>query len=116
MVAKNKNPRGRPIIDTADVTVRMLKAELAIVDEWMKRNMPEGTRAEAIRHLVSVALRYSSPSRRPSRKAADKAATMAGREVDSLGDQFVTRAQRAKRKRRLIEGPKEFRGMRKDRS
>jgi hypothetical protein len=43
-----------------------------------------------------------------------KAAAMAGREIDRLGDREATREQRAQRKRRLIKGPREFRGMRGD--
>lgn len=39
---------------------------------------------------------------------------MAGREIDRLGDQAATSGERAQRKRRLIKGPREFRGVRGD--
>jgi hypothetical protein len=39
---------------------------------------------------------------------------MADREIDRLGDQAVTKEERARRKRRLIKGPREFRGLRTD--
>jgi hypothetical protein len=37
---------------------------------------------------------------------------MAGREIDRLGDQTATRKERARRKRQLIKGPREFRDIR----
>ena len=43
-----------------------------------------------------------------------KAAKMAGREIDRLGDQTVSSKERAERKRRLIKGPREFRDIRVD--
>jgi hypothetical protein len=39
---------------------------------------------------------------------------MAGHEIDHLGDHAATGEERAKRKRRLIKGPQEFRDMRGD--
>jgi hypothetical protein len=42
-----------------------------------------------------------------------KAAEMAGREVDRLGDASATSEERASRKRRLVSGPREFRDMRR---
>jgi hypothetical protein len=38
---------------------------------------------------------------------------MAAREVDRIGDPSATEEERQLRKRRLIKGPKEFRGIRK---
>jgi hypothetical protein len=46
-------------------------------------------------------------------KGAPKAAEMAGREVDRLGDASATSEERASRKRRLVSGPREFRDMRR---
>jgi hypothetical protein len=48
--------------------------------------------------------------------AKRKAAKMAGREIDRLGDQTATREERARRKRQLIKGPREFRDIRKNKS
>jgi hypothetical protein len=48
--------------------------------------------------------------KRSQRKAAD----MAGREIDRLGDQAASSEERAQRKRRLIKGPREFRDLRGD--
>jgi hypothetical protein len=46
-------------------------------------------------------------------KGAPKAAEMAGRKIDQLGDPSATDEERSSRKRRLIRGPKEFRDMRR---
>ena len=48
------------------------------------------------------------------KRSQRKAAKMAGREIDRLGDQAATSEERAKRKRRLIKGPLEFRDLRGD--
>jgi hypothetical protein len=48
------------------------------------------------------------------KRSQRKAAKMAGREIDRLGDEAATREERAKRKRRLIKGPREFRDLRGD--
>jgi hypothetical protein len=44
----------------------------------------------------------------------DKSAAMAGRTIDILTDPAATPEDRAKRKRRLLKGPSEFRDMRDD--
>jgi hypothetical protein len=46
-------------------------------------------------------------------KGAPRAAEMAGHELNKLGDETTTDEERARRKRTLISGPKEFRGMRR---
>jgi hypothetical protein len=48
------------------------------------------------------------------KRSQRKAAEMAGREIDRLGDQAATGEERAQRKRRLIKGPPEFRDVRGD--
>ena len=58
-------------------------------------------------------VRPRSTSRRDAKR---KAAKMAGREIDRLGDQTATREERARRKRRLVKGPREFRDIRKNKS
>jgi hypothetical protein len=57
--------------------------------------------------------RPRSTSRQDAKR---KAAKMAGQEIDRLGDQTATREERARRKRSLIKGPREFRGIRKNKS
>ena len=48
------------------------------------------------------------------KRSRRKAAEMAAREIDRLGDQTATSEERAKRKRRLIKGPREFCDVRGD--
>lgn len=58
-------------------------------------------------------MKKNRPARRLSKGAKRKAAEMAAREIDRLGDPTATREERARRKRRLIKGPREFRDIRK---
>ena len=113
-MAKKKMRRGRPRVDSEAVTVRKLKSELAQVDAWMKRHLPEGTRPMAIRWLVEIGLGRGAPIGRRSPKAAAKALRLAGREIERVVDKAAPAAEQAKRKRRLLKGPREFRGIRKD--
>ena len=65
-------------------------------------------------HLGSpIRLRKGEIARKPSKGTAPKAAELAAREIDRLADRAATGEERASRKRRLIAGPKEFRGIRR---
>ena len=85
---------------------------LKTVDEWRRRQKDLPSRAEAIRRLVERGLANRPPAHQLSKGAKRKAAQMAGREIDRLGDQTATREERAQRKRQLIRGPREFRDIR----
>src|ERR1700691_4093837 len=56
--------------------------------------------------------RAGPSSHRPSGEAGKKAAEMASREIDRVSDQAAPQEERARRKRRLVAGPKEFRDAR----
>jgi hypothetical protein len=84
------------------------------VERWAAGQPGALKLSEALRRLVEVGLEHSKPRGRHSRKDARKASAMAGREVDRVHDKSATPDQRAKRRRRLLEGPTEFRSMRKD--
>jgi len=73
----------------------------------------DALKAEAIRRLVERALVAEPPAPSARSKGAPKAAEMASREINKLGDETATDEERATRKRRLISGPKEFRDMRR---
>jgi transcriptional regulator with XRE-family HTH domain len=65
---------------------------------------------------VGVRLRKAESSDKPSKSSkgdASKAADLAAREIEKLSDKTATGEERASRKRRLIAGPKEFRGIRR---
>ena len=53
---------------------------------------------------------------RRDKKAASKASNMAAKEIDRMADKSATEEERSRRKRRLLEGPTEFRNFRSDRS
>ena len=74
----------------------------------------QARRSEAIRRLVEAALATTGPAPKRSRKAAAKAAGMAGEMIDRLADKSASPEEQAKRKRRLMKGPPEFREMRGD--
>jgi hypothetical protein len=92
--------------------MRLAKSFLKTVDEWRRKQKDHPSRAKAIRRLVDRGLANQPPARQLSKGAKRKAAKMAGREIDRLGDQTATREERARRKRRLIKGPREFRDIR----
>jgi hypothetical protein len=86
------------------------------VDEWRRKQRDRPSRAAAIQRLAKRGgLSGSTDLPRKARKR--KAAEMAAREIErSLDDQALSKEERARRKRRLIEGPREFRKIRGGRS
>ena len=90
-------------------------AFLKRVDDWRRKQRDRPSRAVAIQRLAERGLAGSIThlSRAESRR---KAAQMADREIEPLGDQGVDNAERTRRKRRLIQGPGEFRNIRRSRS
>jgi hypothetical protein len=64
--------------------------------------------------LVEMALPPPLPARR-DRNTASKASEMAAKEIDRIADKSATDEERTRRKRRLLEGPTEFREFRSDR-
>lgn len=87
---------------------------LKTVDEWRRKQVDLPPRSEAIRRLVERGLVSTAAPRQLSKGAKRKAAEMAGREIDRLGNKAATGEERARQKRRLIKGPQEFRDVRVD--
>jgi hypothetical protein len=107
--------RGPPATGKGElIGVRIQPALMQALDGWIADRGLGFTRPEAIRRLVEHALGDSASVRPASGKQQTKAAGLAGRTVDQLGDQTATGEERAQRKRRLIKGPREFREMRAD--
>jgi hypothetical protein len=101
---------------TERVEVHLGASILKTLDKWRRkqRNLP--SRTVAIRLLVERGLAGNTTvARQLGKGRRRKAAEMASREIDRLGDQTVTNAERTRRKRRLIKGPREFRDLRADR-
>jgi hypothetical protein len=102
-------------VDATPVNTRFPPDELAKLDTWRKAQpKPLPSRPEAIRRLVELGLSGSPSSRPHSPKALSKSADMAHDALDRQADQTATPEEQARRKRRLVKGPKEFRDMRKD--
>ena len=107
-----KTPRRHRAGRDPVATVRLPRNIWGKIDRWQREHGAK-TRSEAIQWLVAQALK-THPGRRPSRKFVAKASKLAGRVIDRLTDRSATRAEQAKRKRRLIKGPREFRSARRN--
>jgi hypothetical protein len=96
--------------------LRVLPDELARIDAWVKvQPKPKPSRPEAIRRLAQLGLGSTQPTKPPSKKSASKATALAAEQIDRLQrDKPVTGDERARRKRRLLKGPSEFRDIRDD--
>jgi hypothetical protein len=76
---------------------------------WAEKQTDRPNKAEAIRRLLEQAL--AGADTRPMGAAAQqKAVDLASREIDKRDDQSATSEERGQRKRRLVKGPREFRG------
>jgi len=96
------------------VAIRMPKTLIADADAWAKAN--GAGRSEAIRRLVELGLTLKTPARpvsKPGRRL--RAAELAAKAIDKIGDPAAHPDERAQRRRRLTTGPEEFREVRVDR-
>lgn len=108
-----RGTRPKAKVRSERITLRLDHAQLSALDAWIAHQQPSLSRAEAIRTLLERALAAESSASRNRTKGAPKAAKMASSEIDKLGDQTASNEERADRKRKLILGPKEFRGLRR---
>jgi len=117
MEKKSKPKKRGPARTTGAGTLIGLRCRepfLQAVDGWRKWQDNKPSRPAAIVRLAELGLAMSGSRGRPiSPKGASRAADMAGQEIDRLGDHSATVEERAKRKRRLLKGPREFRHMRR---
>ena len=82
------------------------------MDTWARLQADKPSRSEAIRRLVEHALASPKPKGRRSPEATADASAMAGQTINQLIDKTAPGTEQARRKKRLLEGPEEFRGMR----
>jgi len=107
--------RGRPATGQDPVTAIRLSQKLrASVDRWARQQTDKPSRSEAIRRLVEHALAGSENKGRRSAEATAGASAMAGHAIDEFTDKTATGAEQARRKKQLLQGPKEFRKMRRN--
>ena len=111
-----KKKRGRPATGRDPVTAIRLSADLRErVDSWAAGQTDKPGRSEAIRRLVALSLeKLPAAPKSTKKKTAAKASELAGATIDWLADKSVPPEEQAKRKRRLLKGPPEFREMRGD--
>ena len=116
-MAKKRRGPGRPKTTGRGtlIGVRCHKEFLAGLDKWRGLQPGAVSRPDALRQLAEIGLVNARQPARPGRGKRGRAASdMAGRTIDGLADPSVTVEDRAKRKRRLLKGPKEFRKLRDD--
>jgi hypothetical protein len=113
--AMPKKRRGRPATGKdPQVVVRMPAALIAEVDAWAATN--DAIRSEAVRRLVELGLTVKARPKQDSRARAERAKEMAAETINDLADPHASTEEKANRKRRLLKGPEEFRGVRVDRA
>ena len=114
MLAKKR--RGpKPTGWGVQVVVRLQPTSLDALDKWLKQQIDSPTRAEAIRRLVDLGLTVKMTGKgNPAQK--ERAKELAGGAIDKLTDAKAAPDDQARRKRRLLKGPEEFREARVDRS
>jgi hypothetical protein len=119
-----KRKVGRPKVGSVGIMVRLPPDQLADLDRWIRdiarrmRAKPTG-RPEAIRdilqnHFDTQRQHWGREDFQAAKTTAarEKSADMAGRTIDAIDDQSAAADARAKRKRRLLKGPQEFREIR----
>lgn len=106
---------GRPATGQAPVTAIRLSSVLREnVDTWAAGQEDRPGRSEAIRRLVELGLTVQRSETSSTGQRA-RAAVLAGRQIDQMGDATAPNDEQATRKRRLIKGPSAFRDVRVDR-
>jgi hypothetical protein len=102
----------RPELYPVKKIVGFDQAMIDDVERWRAKQRPIPNVSEAIRQLVGHALLSTKAGGRRSVAASDDASLMAGRAIDRLADRSAPGKEQASRKKRLLQGPKEFREMR----
>ena len=105
--------RGRPATGQGTtVGVRCHDNLLIAIDEWRRKEPDHPTRAAAIRRLAEQVLLSKKAGGRRGATATKSASDLAETAIDRLADTAAPGHAQAGRKRRLLQGPKEFREMR----
>ncbi len=112
-IVKRKPGRPTAIGGGTFVGMRLPAALLKSIDQWAKQNAASG-RSDAMRRLLELGLAGAPSARRLNKAAKRKAAEIASQEIDRLGNQTIANEESARRKRQLIQGPREFRDVRTD--
>ena len=92
------------------MTIRFSSELRESVDAWAAKQSDKPAPPEAILRLIELGLE-TTRRRESLTNRAGKASEMAAQAIDRLSDPSATDEERQIRKRRLIKGPKEFRGI-----
>ena len=114
-----KKKRGpAPTGKGTQVQVRLQPSHLVALDAWIAKQSTPVTRPEAIRAMMETILHILSKDtgEKPARSRPNKvrAAELAAKTIERIGDPAAPPEERAQRRRRLTKGPPEFREDRVD--
>ena len=87
----------------------------ASIVKWAENQTDAPTLSEATRRLVELGLTVKTKGRQSKEGQKLRAREMAGNTIDDMSDTAANPDDQASRKRRLLKGPEEFRGVRVDR-
>jgi len=116
--ASSINPTKRPKPADRDcrvVTLRVSEAFGAQIAAWAADQPDNPDLAEAVFRLVKLGLAKPRARRTRASGQSARASSLAGNELDRQADSLASGDERSDRKKRLIEGPEEFRTSRVDR-
>ena len=82
------------------------------VEKWAENEPDKPKLSEAVRRLVEMGLAGAQSTAPRNKRAAATARKLARATIDELSDLTVPPEEQAKRKQRLIKGPREFRELR----
>jgi nucleoid-associated protein YgaU len=110
-----KPVRKRSAVTGTLVGVRLQADQIKAVDAWASKQKPPVTRPEAIRGIIELGLTVKAKAtKQPSATRAVRAKELATKAIDKMVDPAAPPEERAHRRRRLTNGPLEFRENRVD--
>jgi hypothetical protein len=115
----HKKSRGRPTGQRYSETIptRLEPETVAAVERWAAAS--DVSRSEAIRRLVELGLTVKTkgpPKSEGARQGTkQRARDLADAAIDEMTDKTASSNDQSNRRHRLIGGPEEFRGVRRDR-
>ena len=111
-----KKKRGPPATGQGlQIGERWHPPEVAAIDAWIKAQGGNLTRGHAIRRLVALGLTIKAKPKQPASSGAERAKELAAKAIDKMTDAAASADDQTMRKRRLLNGPEEFRENRVDR-
>ena len=117
MSIKTKPKKARASVPDRDPMMGSRAAPVlrASIVKWAENQTDAPTLSEATRRLVALGLTVKTKGRQSKEGQKLRAREMAGNTIDDMSDTKANPDDQASRKRRLLKGPEEFRGVRVDR-